>query len=100
MLEFSKNPIVKEPKLGQEEKKAMTPTEIIPFPEKDDRDSGYRTSKVGIGVIPIVGGAVQEILEMAVGLPSEKRRVEWFMCGILKFIGSQKRLDHWESRHG
>lgn len=56
----------------------MARKEIAPFPESDDRDLGYRTAKATIGAVPVIGGPLQELLEHAIGLPSEKRRVEWF----------------------
>jgi hypothetical protein len=52
--------------------------ELQQFPDKDNRDFGYRVAKSAVGVIPFIGGPLQEILEMAVGLPSAKRQAEWF----------------------
>ncbi len=56
----------------------MTGKEIAPFPKKDKRDTGYRVARAISSAVPFVGGALQEILDVAIGLPSEKRSIEWF----------------------
>jgi len=71
-------PLVRVLWVFQWESHSMKRKDVAPFPDNDKRDIGYRATKAGLGVIPFVGGALQEILEMAVGLPSEKRRVAWF----------------------
>src|SRR6516164_742316 len=55
--------------------------EVPPMPETDPRQFGYRTARATLSVIPLIGGALQEILDAAIGSPLERRRAE-FLKGM------------------
>ena len=55
-----------------------TGKDIQPFPEKDERDFGYLVTRTTAGAMPFIGSGLQEVLDAAIGRPSEKRRVAWF----------------------
>lgn len=50
----------------------------VAVPEADQRDLAYAAARTGVGLVPVFGGALQEVLDAAVGAPLEKRRLAWF----------------------
>jgi len=56
----------------------MTKGPVKPFPAKDERDLGYRVARTTVGAVPYLGGSFQELLDIAIGMPSAKRQEEWY----------------------
>jgi len=54
------------------------PQQTPPMPTRDDAEFGYSAAKIALGVIPLVGGAAQELLEKAIGDPLRRRQEAWF----------------------
>lgn len=66
---------------------------LEPFPEKDDRDFGYRVAKPTMGAVPFAGPYLQEVLGTAIGLPSAKRQAAWFKSIGKDLLDVCKRVD-------
>lgn len=66
---------------------------IEPMPMRDDAEFGYSAAKIALGAIPLVGGAVQELLEKAIGDPLRRRQEAWMseLGGALKTLS--ERID-------
>ena len=48
------------------------------YPKRDDRELGYSVTRGTLGSVPGLGPALQELLNLAVLSPLQKRRDEWF----------------------
>lgn len=56
----------------------MAKKEIKSFPKVDHPEIEYRIIRAAASGVPIFGGAFQELLDVAIGSPLQKRREDWF----------------------